>query len=90
MASTVAGRGKRVRDRQRAVHIVLGLVLVMAVYVPAESGSVLRAAVQWFVAPAAVVAGGVMWQWPALRRLRRRSASAQAPGRPAGVGDNGA
>jgi hypothetical protein len=83
MTSTVVGRGKRVRGKQRAAHIVLGLLLVGSVYVPVDPGSLAHAAVQWFVAPGAVIAGMVMWQWPRIRRFVRR-------GRPSavGVGEN--
>lgn len=88
MVSTVGGRGKRVRDRQRAAHLVLGLLLVASIYVPTEPGTVQRAAVEWFVAPGAVIAGIILWQWPKIRRLARRSGRT-APAR-VGVGDNGA
>ena len=88
MASTVGGRAKRVRDRQRVAHIILGLVLVTAVYVPAEPGSVARNAVEWFVAPGTVLAGLIMWQWPAIRRRLRRSRTERGTPVRVSVGDN--
>ena len=89
MSSTVARRGKRVRDRQRAFHMIAGMLLVVSVYVPVEPGSVAQAALQWVITPAAVLAGVFMWQWPAIRRLTRRSASRGAQP-PVEVGDNAA
>ncbi len=79
-SSTVPGRAKRVRDGQRAFHIVVGMMLVVSVYAPPEPGSVFQAALQWVIAPAAVIVGVLMWQWPALRRLMRRSRSRTTAG----------
>ena len=76
MSSTVAGRGKRVRDRQRAVHMLAGILLIVSLYVPAEPGSPVYNAVHWVLAPGTVLAGVLMWQWPAIRRLRRAPWSA--------------
>ena len=90
MSSTVAGRGKRMRDRQRAFHMIVGLMLVVSVYVPVEPGSVAQLALQWFIAPAAVLAGVLMWQWPAIRRVTRRSSAGQGARSAAGMGDNAA
>lgn len=88
MSSTGPRRGKRVRDRQRAFHIVVGMLLVVSVYVPVEPGSFAQAALRWVIAPAAVIAGVLMWQWPALRRLGRRSRSGSGTAPPVEVGDN--
>lgn len=90
MTSTVAGRAKRVRDRQRAVHMVLGIVLVSSVYAPADPGTVFRAIVEYVVAPGVVIVGVLMWQWPTIRRLLRGRGSARSGSgaAPVEVGDN--
>jgi hypothetical protein len=90
MSSTVAGRAKRTRDRLRALHMIAGILLVVSVYVPPPSGSIGQLVLQWIIAPTTVLVGVLMWQWPALRRLGRRSGPGRG-GRPAvGVGDNAA
>ena len=90
MASTVAGRAKRVRTWQRAVHLTLGIVLVSSIYVPAEPGTVFRAIVEYAVAPGVVLVGVLMWQWPTIRRLLRGRGSGRPGGgaTPVVVGDN--
>jgi hypothetical protein len=77
MSASGPGRAKRVRDGQRAFHLIVGMLLVISVYVPVEPGSITQAALQWVIAPAAVLAGVLMWQWPAVRRLTRRSRAAR-------------
>lgn len=89
--SAVAGRGKRVRDRQRAVHLVAGILLVASLYVPVEPGSFVYNGVRWVLVPVVMVAGILLWQWPAVRRLRRRPGLRRQGGqRPAEVSDNAA
>ena len=78
---------RRTRSRQRAAHLVLGLLLVASVYVPAESGFA-RAVIEWFLAPATGIAGIALWQWPRLRGRLRRSGHRQGTPAQVGVGDN--
>jgi len=90
MSTTVARRGKRVRDRQRVIHMIAGLLLVISVYVPVEAGSVAQAALQWVIAPGTVLVGVLMWQWPAIRRLTRRAGPGRGAQPSVEVGDNAA
>ena len=90
MSTPVAGRAKRVRDRLRVAHLIAGLALVVSVYLPPPSGSFGQMFLQWFVAPATVLIGVLMWQWPALRRLVRRSGRGHGARPAVGVGDNAA
>lgn len=69
------GSNKRGRDRQRAAHIVGGLMLGAYVYVPLVGGPVPQfaaAAMQFVIFPAVVATGLLMWQLPRLRRLLKK------------------
>ena len=62
---------KRLRDAQRVVHIMGGLMLGLYVYVPLLGGPVphvAEALVRFVVFPAVVATGVLMWQLPRLRR----------------------
>ncbi len=60
---------KRVRDVQRAVHLVGGLLVMASIYSPMGDQVVLDALVQLVAIPMMVVTGLAMWQAARLRRL---------------------
>ncbi len=61
----------RQRKIQRAVHLLLGVILLAYVYLP--TGEALEDLVQIMVFPILALSGIAMWQAPRLRRLRRRA-----------------
>ena len=67
--------GKKTRDRQRLTHLITGVALIAYVYQPGGPSPLLRAAVQWVILPALVLAGVLMWQWPKIRRWNRTRAT---------------
>ena len=69
---------KRVRDLQRAVHLVGGLLVMAAIYSPLRDQAVLEALVQLVVIPVMVLTGLAMWQAARLRRLLARARPAAA------------
>lgn len=75
--------GKHVRDLQRAVHLLGGLLVMASIYSPLRDQAVLDALVQVVVIPVMVVTGLAMWQAARLRRLlgRFRPAAATHPTR---------
>jgi hypothetical protein len=70
--STGKFSGKRVRDLQRIVHVVSGLVVGAYIYTPLADVSAFSALVQVVVVPVLVAAGMAMWQLARLRRLLAR------------------
>jgi len=66
------GHARRVRTAQRAVHMVSGVLLLAFVYLTPAADSVLTDLMRWLVFPVLAGTGIAMWQWPRLRRLRRR------------------
>ncbi len=63
---------KRLRDTQRIVHLVGGLMLGVYIYIPLVGGSTahfVTSLMQFVVFPAVVATGMLMWQLPRLRRL---------------------
>jgi hypothetical protein len=64
--------GKQVRSRQRAAHLVAGLIVLIAVYAGPLLGPAFAAVVQWAVFPVLVLTGVAMWKWPRIRRMLRR------------------
>lgn len=63
---------KRLRDTQRVVHLVGGLMLGVYIYIPLIGGPgthIVQALMQLVVFPAVVATGVLMWQLPRLRRL---------------------
>ena len=69
---------KRVRDLQRTVHLVGGLLVMASIYSPLGDQAVLEALVQLVVIPVMVLTGLAMWQAARLRRLRARVRPAAA------------
>ena len=74
---------KRVRDLQRAVHLVGGLLVMASIYSPMGDQAILTALVQGVAIPVMVLTGLAMWQAARLRRLltRVRPAAATHPAR---------
>jgi di/tricarboxylate transporter len=70
--------GKQVRSRQRAAHLVAGLIVLTAVYAGPLLGPVFAAVVQWVVFPVLVFTGVAMWKWPWIRRMLRGRAGVAA------------
>jgi hypothetical protein len=66
---------KRIRERQRGMHLFTGALLIAYVYLPASSGSLFEVAIRWVVLPLLVVDGVLMWQWPKVRRFARQLAA---------------
>jgi hypothetical protein len=64
--------GKKIRNRQRLAHLTTGALLVIYVYLPADPGALVQAAIRWVVLPLLVIDGILMWQWPKVRRVARR------------------
>ena len=75
--------GKQVRDVQRIVHLVSGLLVGAYIYTPLADVSAFSAFVQLVVVPVLVAAGMAMWQMARLRRLfaRRRPTAVTQPSR---------
>lgn len=73
--------GKRMRDTQRIVHLVGGLLLLIHVYAPWGNSSSLTLVIQGMVVPTLVATGLAMWQLPRLRaRLKRHQAAERIGG----------
>ena len=66
--------GKQVRDLQRIVHLVSGLLVGLYIYTPLADVTAFSLLIQLVVVPVLVAAGMAMWQAARLRRLftRRR------------------
>ena len=63
----------------RAIHVVVGMILVAYVYVPAGALSdATRTALMWFGVPVVVLSGSWLWKGAAVRRLLRHRQGAQA------------
>ncbi len=82
MTTQHAGRTARsprpsVRERQRAVHLVTGALVAMAVYGGAFLPGWLIGLVQFVALPVLVASGVVLWKWPRIRRLLRGLRTAQ-------------
>jgi hypothetical protein len=58
---------RRVRDVQRAVHLIAGAALLALVYAGPALGPAFVATVQWVVLPVAVVSGIALWKGPRIR-----------------------
>ncbi len=67
---------KRLRDLQRAVHLVGGLLVATFVYTPLRDLALFSLLVQVVVVPVIVATGMTMWQWPRLRKLLTRGRAA--------------
>jgi|Tabmets5t2r1_1033131.scaffolds.fasta_scaffold40934_2 hypothetical protein len=52
--------------------MVSGVLLLAFVYLTPAADSVLTDLMRWLVFPVLAGTGIAMWQWPRLRRLRRR------------------
>ena len=76
--STGKRSGKQIRDVQRMVHLVSGLLVGAYIYTPLADLPAFSALVQIVVVPVLVGAGMAMWQMARLRRLfaRRRPTAA--------------
>ncbi len=67
--------GKQVRDLQRIVHLVSGLLVGLYIYTPLADVTAFSLLVQIVVVPVLVAAGMAMWQAARLRRLFARQRS---------------
>ncbi len=76
--------GKQVRDLQRIVHLVSGLLVGAYIYTPLADVTAFSLLVQIVVVPVLVAAGMAMWQMARLRRLfaRRRPTAVTQTSRP--------
>jgi hypothetical protein len=76
MTTTVTARrptrGKPLRDRQRAAHLITGALLIVYVYLPASASLAVQPVIRWLVLPLLVIDGILMWQWPRIRRMVRQ------------------
>ena len=64
--------GKQVRDLQRIVHLVSGLLVGVYIYTPLADVTAFSLLVQLVVVPVLVAAGMAMWQMARLRRVLTR------------------
>ena len=69
---------KRLRDLQRAVHLVGGLLVAASIYTPLRDLALFGLLVQVVVVPVIVATGVAMWQWPRLRKILTRGRAAAA------------
>lgn len=65
-------RGKPLRDRQRAAHLITGALLIIYVYLPSGASLMVQPIIRWLVLPLLVIDGILMWQWPRIRRIARQ------------------
>ncbi|MGD9529177.1 hypothetical protein [Pseudonocardia sp.] len=64
----------RLRDRQRVLHLVAGIAVLIAIYAGPLLGPGFVAIVQWVAIPVVVASGLALWKWPRIRVvLRARS-----------------
>lgn len=71
----------RIRQRtiSRTLHLAVGIILAVYVYLPAGSLSdVTRTALMWVGVPVVVLSGSWLWKGAAVRRLLRQRRTAQA------------
>ncbi len=67
-----------VRQWQRAVHLVTGVLVVATVYGGAVLPGWLIGFVQVVALPVLVASGVVLWKWPRIRRVLRGLRTAQS------------
>ena len=70
---------KRVRDIQRTVHLMCGLLVAAYIYTPLPDVPVVGVLVQLVAIPALVATGMAMWQAARFRRLLTRGRPAATP-----------
>lgn len=63
--------GKRLRDLERALHLVAGVTLLAIAFTPLGEGAVGQA-LRFVVAPVLVTSGILMWQHARVTRFLRR------------------
>ena len=80
--STPKISNKRVRDIQRAVHLLGGLLLAAYLYTPLRELPALLAVLQFVVVPVIMASGVAMWQGPRLRRRLARGRATAVAARP--------
>ena len=80
--STPKFSNKRVRDVQRAVHLLGGLLLAAYLYTPLRELPMALAVVQIVVVPTLLATGLAMWQGPRLRRRLARGRAAPVAAHP--------
>ncbi|WP_020500882.1 hypothetical protein [Sciscionella marina] len=71
-------RGRRQRSLQRAVHLTLGLFLLVELYLSPLLGPGFTTTVQWLVAPVVVASGIAMWKGQRIRHALRARAARHA------------
>ena len=72
MTTRKPGGARRVRTAQRWVHLTSAALLLAFIYLTPDTGSTLMELIRWVGVPVLVASGIAMWQWPRIRRVRRR------------------
>ena len=76
MTARKPGGARQVRTVQRWVHLASAALLLAFIYLTPDTDSTLMELIRWFGLPVLAASGIAMWQWPRVRRLRRRWAHA--------------
>jgi hypothetical protein len=76
MTTRKLGGARRVRTAQRWVHLTSAALLLAFIYLTPDTDSTLMDLIRWAGVPVLAASGIAMWQWPRIRRVRRRWAHA--------------
>ena len=72
MTTRKPGGARRVRTAQRWVHLTSAALLLAFIYLTPDTDSTLMELIRWVGVPVLAGSGIAMWQWPRIRRVRRR------------------
>jgi hypothetical protein len=72
MTTRKPGGARRVRTAQRWVHLTSAALLLAFIYLTPNTDSTLMDLIRWVGVPVLAASGIAMWQWPRIRRVRRR------------------
>ena len=72
MTTRKPGGARRVRTAQRWVHLTSAALLLAFIYLTPDTDSTLMDLIRWVGVPVLAASGIAMWQWPRIRRVRRR------------------
>ena len=68
---------KKLRDIQRAAHLIAAVIVLVYIYTPLNDNAVSGFMVKVMAVPILVGSGLLMWQMPRIRRARARRAGAR-------------
>ena len=72
MTARKPGGARQVRTIQRWVPLASAALLLGFIYLTPDTDSTLMELIRWVGVPVLAASGIAMWQWPRVRRLRRR------------------